>query len=127
MQGAKMLRVVLLSLAALCLLTGCAAQQQQSKMKAALDPYVGRTIAEYVIAAGPPMRQTQLGPGQRLFEWMIQAPTPGVAMVMPGSNMIVSRPPGMASCTVAFVANAAPESDALNQWVISGYRWNGQC
>lgn len=120
-----MLRVVLLSIAALCLLTGCAAQQQQTKMKAALDPYIGRTVAEYVIAAGPPMRQTQLGPGQRLYEWMISAPTPGVAMMMNG--IVVSRPPGMAECTVAFTAHAALDSDPLNQWVISGYRWNGQC
>jgi hypothetical protein len=81
-------------------------QQQQEKIKAALDPYVSRTIAEYVIARGAPQRQTALSPKQRLFEWILTEETPGVAMVMPGSNMVVSRPPGTRSCTVAFVANA---------------------
>jgi hypothetical protein len=120
-----MFRVSLCGLA--LLLSGCAAQMQQDKMKAALDPYVGRTIADYVVARGPPQQQTSLGAGQRLYEWILLAPTPGVAMVLPGSNMIVSRPAGTTSCTVAMVANAQSESAPLNQWVITGYRWNGAC
>ena len=112
---------------ALSACAGMQQQQQQEKMKAALDPYIGRTIAEYVIARGPPQQQIALGPKQRLFEWIMTEGTPGVAMVMPGSNMVVSRPPGTRSCNVAFVANAPGENAALNQWVIKSYRWNGAC
>jgi hypothetical protein len=124
LRGMALIAVIALAL------VGCAGivqQQQQTKMKEALDPYIGRTIADYVIARGPPQQQTDLGPSQRLFEWIMTEETPGVAMIMPGSNMVVSRPPGTRSCTVAFVAKGPGANAALSQWIIESYRWNGAC
>lgn len=117
-------------IAAAFAVTGCAAMeqdQQQSKMKTALDSWKGRTVADYVIARGPPTRQTDLSPTQRLYEFIMTEGTPGVAMVMPGGNTVVSRPPGTRSCTVAFVANSPSVNAPLSQWTIESYRWNGAC
>ena len=53
------------------LLFGCAEETQRNKMEAALSPWVGRSIADYVLSRGPPTNTVNLGPDKRGFQWVL--------------------------------------------------------
>jgi len=55
----------------LCFPSSCAAEQQATKMQSALTPYVGRSIADYVVERGPPTTTIDLGGNRRAFQWQI--------------------------------------------------------
>ena len=63
-------------------LLGCTAQekaqmelQQKTKMESALTPYVGRSIADFMIDRGPSTSTIDLGDNKRAFQWKITAQT----------------------------------------------------
>ena len=87
-------------------LAGCATatQQRHERMHTALTPYIGRTIADYVLDHGPPTNTVDLGPSKKGFQWLTTQ-----------------------SCTVSIVAHATKPDPSLADWVIEHWRWQGVC
>jgi hypothetical protein len=86
-------------------LAGCAAvQQRHERMHATLNPYIGRTIADYALDHGPPTNIVDLGPGKKGFQWLATE-----------------------TCTVSITAHATKPDPALSDWVIEHWRWQGKC
>jgi hypothetical protein len=109
-------------------LAGCAAmeqQQQQAKMKSFLDPYLGRSIADHVVAKGPPASVTDLGPNRRLYRWVWTRQTVGA--LVPVGGAIMSIPSQQQQCIVSFTASATKQSPSLQDWIIENYSWEGAC
>jgi hypothetical protein len=112
----------------LCLLSGCVADQQAiqaTKMRDALTPYIGRSIADYVVDRGPPTTTVDLGGNKRAFQWQISGQTAGA--VVPISGALIAVPPRQQTCMVSLVASARKQSPALSDWIIEDWRWNGAC
>jgi hypothetical protein len=72
-------------------LLGCTAQekaqmelQQKTKMESALTPYVGRSIADFMIDRGPSTSTIDLGPNKRAFQWKITGQTAGALVPLSG-------------------------------------------
>lgn len=121
-----------ISLFLLLLLAGCAQYQaraelaaQSQKMNSALAPYVGKSIADFVVNRGAPTSTIDLDHSHRMFSWTITGTRAGV--VIPVGGIIVSRPPTEISCTVTFVAEGTTKNPSLRDWTILNYRWNGAC
>jgi hypothetical protein len=118
---------------ALCMLVGgCAEAQQQSeeaaqkaKMEAALKPYIGKTIADYVLDRGSNYSVIDIGKGKRGFQWVLTRQTPSVTV--PVGGMAVTTPPQTQTCTVTMIASTTKATPALGDWVIENWRWNGAC
>ena len=86
-------------------LAGCAAvQQRHERMHTALTPYIGRTIADYVLDHGPPTNIVDLGSGKKGFQWLTTK-----------------------TRTVSIVAHATKPDPALSDGVIEHWRWQGMC
>lgn len=126
------MRPILLLLFAMAL-GGCAStsatsawEQQNIKMGELLSPYVGRSIADYVVEKGPPATATQLSADKKLFEWIWSRQTTGAAVAL-SNGMVLSRPAGTESCKVSIVAKATVPNPTLSQWIIEGSRWEGAC
>jgi hypothetical protein len=122
------IRTLLLCIGICVLSPGCVADHQAAdqaaRMDGALTPYVGRTIADYVLDRGPATNTIDMGANKRGFQWHLTEQTAGA--VVPLSGMLVAVPPGQKSCTVALVASATKPSPALSDWVIESWR-NGAC
>ena len=71
-------------------------------MHTALTPYIGRTIADYVLDHGPPANTVDLGPSKKGFQWLTTQ-----------------------RCTVSIVAHATKPDPSLADWVIEHWRWQG--
>ena len=99
-------------------LLGCEAQMQQNKMGAALSPWVGRSIADYVLSRGPPTNTVNLGPDKRGFQWVLTGVAPGG---------VVPVPPRQQTCVISFEAETRSANPALADWTITSWRWNGAC
>ena len=99
-------------------LLGCEAQMQQNKMEAALSPWVGRSIADYVLSRGPPTNTVNLGPDKRGFQWVLTGVAPGG---------VVPVPPRQQTCVISFEAETRSANPALADWTITNWRWNGAC
>jgi hypothetical protein len=111
-----------------CLLSSCIADQQAiqaTRMRDALTPYIGRSIADYVVDRGPPTTTVDLGGNKRAFRWQITGQTAGA--VVPISGALIAVPPRQQTCMVSLVASAAKQSPALSDWIIEDWRWNGAC
>lgn len=106
------------------LLAGCAASQND-KMKAALDPYVGRPVADHVVAKGPPASVTDLGPNKKLFRWAWTRQGPGA--LVPVGGAIVAVPSQQQQCVVSFVATTSKPNPTLQDWIIENWNWEGAC
>lgn len=84
-------------------LAGCAAVQQcHERVHTALTPYIGRTIADYVLDHGPPTNIVDLGSGKKGFQWLTTK-----------------------TRTVSIVAHATKPDPALSDGVIEHWRWQG--
>lgn len=100
-------------------------EQQQSKMSADLNQFIGRSIADYVIVKGPPSSATDLSPTKRLFRWVFTGQS--VGGVVPVGGAIVAVPSRQLQCTVSFVANASKPNPSLQDWAVESYSWDGAC
>jgi hypothetical protein len=100
-------------------------EQQQKKMEAALTPYVGKTIADYVLARGAPTSTIDMGPSKRGFQWVFTAQTAGA--VVPLGSALVTVPPRQETCRVSFVANSNKQAPSMPDWIIESWQWNGAC
>lgn len=87
-----------------CLLVGCASeqQQQQQKMEANLNPFLGQSIAAYVATRGPPQTVIDIGPNKKMFQWLFTAQSAAVAV--PINGILVARPSQQLECRVSMVA-----------------------
>lgn len=128
-----MRRVLAVIIAAACV-SGCqqmeidrAAQQRIDRMKVFLEPFVGKTVADYALAFGPPQTSFDVSPGKKAFQWETISHSVGMAMLLPGTSMIVSRGPEEQSCRISFVAASTKTNPSLGNWVIEHYRWQGFC
>lgn len=109
-------------------LAGCAEhdrQLQMSKMDALLAPYIGKSIAEYVLNKGPPTNTIDLGHEKRGFQWVFT--TQSAAAIVPIGGVLVAVPSRQLTCTVIFTASTIKQSPALSDWVIETWRWSGNC
>jgi hypothetical protein len=108
-------------------LLGCvsAADQQTKKMESALTPFVGKSVADYALAHGPPTNTIDMGANKKGFQWVITGQTAGA--VVPLSGMLVTVPPRQQTCMVSLVANSTRPSQALSDWIIESWQWNGAC
>jgi hypothetical protein len=113
-------------------LPGCAAQEraraeqlQKTKMDSALTPYVGRSIADFMIDRGPATNAIDMGGNKRAFQWKITGQTPGA--VVPLSGVLVAVPPQQQTCLVSLIASASKPAPAMSDWIIDSWRWNGDC
>jgi hypothetical protein len=109
------------------MLVGCvsAADQQNKKMESALTPYVGRSVAEFALAHGPPTNAIDMGANKKAFQWVITGQTAGA--VVPLGGTLVTVPPREQTCRVSLVANAYKPSAALSDWIVESWQWNGAC
>ena len=106
-------------------LSGCAAQQQQSRMKHALSAYIGTSVANFMAEHGSPTSSVELGPGLKAFRWVIAGR--GAGGVVPVGGALVVVPPRQLVCTVTLTATTSAKSPAYWNWIITGYSWQGSC
>jgi hypothetical protein len=99
--------------------------QQQSKMSTDLNPYIGGSIADYVIAKGPPASTTDISPTKRLFRWVFTGQ--GIGAAVPVGGVLVTVLPKQLRCTVSFVANTSKSKPTLQDWTVENYSWDGSC
>jgi hypothetical protein len=99
--------------------------QQQSKMSADLNQYIGGSIADFVIAKGPPASTTDISPTKRLFRWVFTGQS--IGGVVPVGSAIVAIPSRQLQCTVSFVANTSKSKPSLQDWTVESYSWDGSC
>jgi hypothetical protein len=95
------------------------------KMQSALQPYVGRSIADFALDHGPPTNTIEMGGNERGFQWQITGQSAGA--VVPVSGMLVAVPPQQRTCLVSFVASTTKPSPTLSDWIVESWRWNGAC
>jgi hypothetical protein len=117
----------LLGISACFALAGCvsAAQQQATKMEAALNPWMGRSVADYVVQRGPPTNNIDLGANRRTFQWQMTRQTP--AAIVPLSGTLIAVPSRQESCLVSLVAKSNTPAPTLSDWIIERWSWNGAC
>jgi len=108
-------------------LLGCAseAEQRQKNMDAALAPYLGKTVADYVLTRGPTTYTIDMGPSKRGFQWVITSQTPGA--VVPLGGALVAVPPRQQTCMISLVASSNKPSPSMSDWIIESSQWNGAC
>lgn len=108
-------------------LAGCMTDQekQHEKMKTSLDPFVGQSIAAYVASKGPPQAVIDLGPNQKMFQWLFTGESP--AFAIPINGIVIARGPQRLECRVSFQAVTDRPAPTLADWRISNYQWNGVC
>ena len=108
-------------------LLGCAsaAQQQTTRMETTLSPWVGRSIADFVVERGPPTTSIDLGGNKRAFQWRMTRQTP--AAVVPLAGTLIAVPSQEESCMVSLVASSSKSTPALSDWIIERWSWNGAC
>ena len=92
------------------------AQQLASGSNFALNPWIGRSIADYVVQRGPPTTSIDLGGNKRAFQWRMTRQTPGA--VIPLGNSSVTVPSGQESCMVSLVASSSKAAPTLSDWII---------
>jgi hypothetical protein len=115
---------VAVPLAAAALLGGCVTAQQQ-QMKAALDPYVGQSVASFAALRGPPTSMVRTGDNEAAFRWVITGQ--GVGGIVPMGTSLVVVPAGPRVCTVALTATTAAKDPDLKDWTITNWQWQGAC
>jgi hypothetical protein len=99
--------------------------QQQSKMSADLNQYIGGSIADFVIAKGSPASTTDISPTKRLFRWVFTGQ--GIGAAVPVGGVLVTVPPRQLQCTVSFVTNTSKSKPSLQDWTVASYSWDGSC
>lgn len=120
---------VLVVFAAMAFLSGCQTlfESQQSTMKRLLDVYIGHSIAEFSVIHGTSQSTIDFSATEKAFQWEITQETTGVSMLMPGTNMIVSRGPQTLVCRISMIATTSKKSPSLGDWIITRWSWQGAC
>ncbi len=109
-------------------LAGCASvlpESQQARMKQALDPAIGNTVALYAAERGLPTDSVKLAENQGSFRWVWTRQ--GNGALIPVGGTVVVAPPQQQSCTVILLAHTAVAKPELRDWIVDGYRWSGFC
>jgi hypothetical protein len=101
------------------------AQQLASRGDFALNPWIGRSIADFVVQRGPPTTSIDLGGNKRAFQWQATRQTP--AAVIPLGSSLVGVPSRQESCLVSLVASSSKAAPTLSDWIIERWTWNGAC
>jgi hypothetical protein len=101
------------------------AQQLASKGDFGLNPWIGRSIADFVVERGPPNTSVDLGGNKRAFQWQATHQTPGA--VIPLGSSLVAVPSRQESCMVSLVASSSKAAPTLSDWIIERWTWNGAC
>jgi len=110
-------------------LQGCAeleTAKQQQKMDSALSPYIGRSIAEYVGARGPPQFEYEIGKNKKSFQWVITGQSAAGGAVLSG-GVVVARPAQTLICRVTFAATSDKPAPTYADWKIESFQWAGAC
>ena len=115
------MRAFLAVMASAVAVGGCAAQ----KMEKALNPYIGKSIADYALDRGPPTNSIDMGGNKRGFQWVMTRQSP--AALVPLSGALIAVPSHEQICSVSLVASTLKPSPALSDWIIESWRWNGDC
>lgn len=120
------------ALAAMLLLCGCASTgltpqvSQQTKMQAALDPWIGQSVASYAAERGNPASQIAVDDATTAFRWMFSGTTAGA--IIPVGGTVLVAPPREQTCTVVFYATGKKRGAIeLKDFVINRYEWSGAC
>src|SRR5271156_6053278 len=92
----------LLGISICVVLVGCASQK--TKMEGALNPWVGRSVADYVVERGPATTSIDLGGNKHVFQWQMTRLTP--AAVVPLGGSLIAVPSQQESCMVSLVASS---------------------
>lgn len=101
------------------------AQQLASSGNFALNPWIGRSVADFVVQRGPPATSIDLGGNKRAFQWRMTRQT--LAAVIPLGSALVGVPPREESCLVSLVASSSKVSPTLSDWTIEKWNLNGAC
>jgi len=101
------------------------AQQLAARGDFALNPWIGRSIADFVVQHGPPATSIDLGGNKRAFQWQATRQTP--AAVIPLGSSLVAVPSRQESCMVSLVASSSKAAPTLSDWIIESWRRNGAC
>jgi hypothetical protein len=102
------------------------AQQLASKGDFALNPWIGRPIADFVVQRGPPTNSIDLGGNRRTFQWQTTSQTPAAIVPLSGGTL-VGVPSRQESCLVSLVANSNKSAPTLSDWMIESWSANGAC
>jgi len=105
-------------------LGGCAADRQQLRMTAALDPAIGTSVASYVALHGPFLSQVEVLEHEDVFRWVQPGHTTDIS---PRGYGLVFTQPRQLSCTVLLTAHAEKPSPELKDFQITKYQWEGDC
>src|SRR5262249_25855646 len=77
---------------------------------------------------GPPASSYVLDPSHRTFQYLSFGTSPGIAAVMPGTNLIVSAPPQQTQCQLLLTTVAqVPTPTTLADWRIESWSYSGVC
>ena len=119
MWGRAVLLVVALGV------SGCAAQQQESRMTKALDRWIGQSVASFVAERGDPTSSVKLAERENAFRWVLTGQ--GAGGVVPIGDSMIIVPPRRLICTVTLTATTGAKNPELKDWIITKYSWQGAC
>jgi hypothetical protein len=114
-----------LVIACLPLLGGCAAAAQRERMTAALDAYIGESVASYLADHGEPASSVKLGDHESAFRWVITGQ--GAGGVVPIGSSLIVVPPRQLVCTVSLTATTTAAAPEYKDWIVTSYKWQGAC
>ena len=78
------------------------------ELKAKFQTWVGHSIAEVALKAGPPQAAFDIGRNRKTFQWV-------------NATVFNER------CVVSFMATPARQPPTLADWIIDNYAWSGYC
>jgi hypothetical protein len=118
------------TLAFIAMLAGCTTAPtpltHDQRMKANLDPWVGKTIAEYAATRGSPTSSFDVDKSKKVFEWDMTQQVGGAAVTL-SNGMSAARSPQQLFCQVLMTATSAGPATTLANWRIEEYHWRGDC
>lgn len=101
------------------------AERQREHMAAALDPFIGQSVASFVAERGDPTSSVKLAESESAFRWVMTGQGAGAVVPLSGSFVVV--PPRQLVCTVTLTATTTAATPEFKDWIIKGYRWEGAC
>ena len=121
--GTKRAFRILLFVASVVFLGGC--NRQQQRMESSLNPYMGRSVAEFAADHGYPTSTVSLSDDESSFRWVITGQ--GVGAVIPVGGSLIVAPPTQRVCTVSLRAKTQSPQPELKDWIIQSWNWQGAC
>lgn len=119
--------LIMLSLFALSGCTSATISNERESAKQTLDSLVGQPLARFVLSAGPPTGEIDLGHGRRAFQWERRGTrqTAGYIGGFRFATFYTNPQVHVTECRLSIVAITTKSKPTLSDWIIEGWQAGG--